>query len=320
MGKRTATVLGIAILLLWGGVMISFYLSGRIVGYLTGEFRTFAMLAGFGLCVLALFNLLTLRAKVGCGHDHDHGDDDGHGHDHDHVTPVIGVIPFLILVVPLVAAARMSPDQFSDRVVKNKGLYSIVDASKATVGKSAALERPATATVPDAPSDPPVSMDDVGAPADSGAGADAVAEAVPEEEEWEEYTLADLEAQVEKTEEGHFLLTVPQLFYTAGDEELQRVVQDVTVEAVAQVMPEKVNNPDGTRLRVFRLFVECCAADARPLSIPVEFGEAPPKYQEMGWVKVIGKMTYVEEDGITVPLLNVERMEETEPPEDAFMF
>jgi uncharacterized membrane protein YcgQ (UPF0703/DUF1980 family) len=316
MGKRTATMVGIAILLLWGGMMIAFYMSGRIVGYLTGEFRTFALLAGFGLCVLALFNLLTLRAKVGCGHDHDHGDEEGH--DHDHVTPVIGLIPFLILVVPLVAAAKMSPDQFSERVVMNKGLYSIVDASKSTVGKSAALERPASVAAMDAPLDEeiPDAVESSAPVAESGAGADTAVE----EEEWEEYTLADLEARVEKTEEGNFLLTVPQLFYTAGDEELQRVVQEVTVEAVAQVMPEKVNNPNGSRLRVFRLFVECCAADARPLSIPVEFGKAPPEYQEMGWVRVIGKMSYVEEDGITVPVLNVERMEETDPPEDAFMF
>ncbi|MEM7146779.1 MAG: DUF1980 domain-containing protein [Verrucomicrobiota bacterium] len=318
MRKRLATLVGIAILLLWGGVMIAFYVSGRIVVYLTGEFRTFALLAGFGLVVLALFNLLTMRANVGDGHHHDHDHDHDHGDDddHDHVTPALGVVPLLILIVPLVAAARLSPDAFSERVVMNKGLYDIVDASSATVGKSVALERPA----------PPVdgsSEPDGGVDVDEGVGSGAngeMADGAPAEEEWEEYTLADLEAQVEKTADGNFLLTVPQLFYTAGDEELQRVVETVKVEAVAQVMPEKVNNPDGTRLRIFRLFVECCAADARPLSIPAEFGAEPPEYQEMGWVKVVGTMSYVEEDGITVPLLMVESMEETEEPEDAFMF
>ncbi|MEM8956060.1 MAG: DUF1980 domain-containing protein [Verrucomicrobiota bacterium] len=311
MRKRLATLIGIAILLLWGVMMIAFYVSGRIVVYLTGEFRTFALLAGLGLVVLGLFNLLTMRANVGSGHHHDHDHDHDHHHDHDHdddhdhVTPAIGLVPLLILVVPLVVAARISPDEFSERVVMNKGLYDILDASSATVGKSVALERSTS------PVDAPEAADGV-----------EMAEEAPggEEEEWEEYTLADLEAQVDRTPEGNFLLTVPQLFYTAGDEELQRVVETVTVEAVAQVMPEKVNNPDGTRLRIFRLFVECCAADARPLSIPAEFGQEPPTYEEMGWVKVVGTMSYVEEDGITVPLLMVESMEETEAPEDAFMF
>ena len=159
------------------------------------------------------------------------------------------------------------------------------------------------------------------APDAPGAGGDAPADAAAEvEDEWGEYTLADLEAQVDKSEDGNFMLTVPQLFYTAGDEELQRVLEGLAVETVAQVMPEKVNNDDGHRLRVFRLFIECCAADARPLSIPIDFGEPAPEYQEMGWVKVVGKMKYVDEDGITVPLLTVDAMNTVEPPEDAFMY
>ncbi len=34
----------------------------------------------------------------------------------------------------------------------------------------------------------------------------------------------------------------------------------------------------------------------------------------MGWVKVTGKMIYALEDGMTVPVLEVESMEETAPP------
>ena len=81
-------------------------------------------------------------------------------------------------------------------------------------------------------------------------------------------------------------------------------------------MPETINNPDGTRLRIFRLFIECCAAGARSLSIPIEFREEPPGYEEMGWVKVVGKMHYSKEGEEIVPVINVETREPTAEPID----
>ena len=132
--------------------------------------------------------------------------------------------------------------------------------------------------------------------------------------------MEDLERMVPKNSEGKFLLDVPQIFYTAGDEELMTVMEGIPVETVAQVMEETLNNPTGTRLKLFRLFIECCAADARPLSIPIDFGKAPPEFEELGWVKVIGKLHYANEDGDVIPLLQVESMEPTAEPMDMMMY
>src|SRR5215212_2549974 len=72
------------LLLLWGGVLLYFYASGRIVHYLTsdGLFRPMALWGGIGMVVLGLYNLATMGAKEAdcCEHEHDHG----HVHDHDH--------------------------------------------------------------------------------------------------------------------------------------------------------------------------------------------------------------------------------------------
>jgi hypothetical protein len=87
-----------------------------------------------------------------------------------------------------------------------------------------------------------------------------------ETQSYGKFSLADLEAQVPKSKEGNFILEVPEIYYTAGDAEVQRVITGQSVETVAQVLPEKVNNPDGHRLRIFRLLVQCCAADARRTS------------------------------------------------------
>jgi hypothetical protein len=90
------------LLLLWGGVMLYFYVGGRIVHYLPpdGIFRPMALWGGIGMVVLALYNLATIGAKEAdcCEHDHEHdhghdhahkdgscGHDHGHSHDHGHV-------------------------------------------------------------------------------------------------------------------------------------------------------------------------------------------------------------------------------------------
>ena len=155
---------------------------------------------------------------------------------------------------------------------------------------------------------------------DKTASADKPAAKKTTEPGWDEFTLADLKKMVPQSSEGNFLLDVPQIFYTAGDDELMKVMEGISVETTAQVMPETSNNPKKTRLRAFRLFIECCAADARPLSIPIEFGKAPPKYKEMGWYKIFGKLHFSRENDEVVPLLNIEKIVETVEPEDGAMF
>lgn len=308
-----AHYIGTAILLVWGTTMVYFYASGRISVYLAPEFRIYSLVAGLGLCVLGLFNILTGKEPVSCGHDH--GGDDGHDHDHDHGSG-LSVVSLILLLVPLLVAARISPDNFSAQAIINKGAYTPNYVAKPIKdqfdlrAKQEDLEVMAVA-------DPGAATEPI---ADLGAGPEPQAEPKKEEAGYGEYTLADLEAQVDKSAEGNYLLTIPQLFYTGGDEELQRVLKGLPIETTGQVMAEKVNNEGESRLRIFRLFIECCAADARPLSIPIEFGKKAPEYEEMGWIKVIGTMNYVEEEGMTVPVLEVKTMEPASPPEDEMIF
>ncbi len=134
------------------------------------------------------------------------------------------------------------------------------------------------------------------------------------------FTLADLEAQVPKSPEGNFILEVTELYYTAGDKEVQAVLTGQPVETIGQILPEKVNNEKGTRVRLFRMLVQCCAADARPYSIPVEFGKAPPQFKDMSWVKVVGKMSFKTENNQTVPVLEATSITETAAPENQMIY
>ena len=410
-------LISVAMLLLWGGVLIYFYTSGRLINYLPpdGIFRPMVLVAGLGLGVLGLFNLLTMGAEdpgceghdhghddhdpdqKDCGHDHSHksgdcGHDHGHEHkhehgtcDHDHVHDescghehhhhepakkegccghehghthdhahahsheghAHGILEesswpgriavLLILAAPLSWAALATPDRYSPNAVVNKGLYdpNYADTSRAeqfslqnkpkTVPKTETAVPAVTASVT---TDKSATTPPPGVNAASAAMADGTKKVNEKDipppaqasKSYGTFTLEDLKAQVPQSKDGNFILEVPELYYTGGDVEVQKVITGQMVETVAQILPEKVNNADGHRLRIFRMLVQCCAADARPYSVPVDFGKKAPEFKDMTWVKVVGKMSYKKEGDQTVPIIEATKVEETTAPDNAMIY
>lgn len=229
------------------------------------------------------------------------------------------------MIVPITVGAIYTPDAYSAAAVKNKGLYNPVDAEASPLREQFSIRK-------EKPALPPALAAAEAARQGADTPAGAIAQAPPLEEGqpgadpqaqaqtnvYGAFTLEDLKQQVEQSPEGNFMLSVPEIAFTVGDTEVENVLGGQPVETVAQIMPEKLNNPNGTRARIFRLFVQCCMADARPLSVPVEFGKEPPAFREMGWVKIVGSIEYVVEGGKRVPLLNAKAMEETEAPKNPY--
>lgn len=280
-----------------------------------------------------------------CGHEHGH-----HHHQHKHV--VVGhqhaeeghahgileesswpgrIAVLLILAAPLSWAALSTPDRYSPNAVVNKGLYdpNYNDTSRAeqfslqNKPKTAAPAVTASVTTEKPASTPPPGV--AAASAAMADGTKTVSEKdlpkpAQESKSYGSFTLEDLKAQVPQSKEGNFILEVPELYYTGGDVEVQKVLTGQMVETVAQILPEKVNNADGHRLRIFRMLVQCCAADARPYSVPVDFGKKAPEYKDMTWVKVVGKMNYKKEGDQTVPIIEATKVEETTAPDNAMIY
>jgi hypothetical protein len=278
---------------------------------------------------------------VGCGHDHAHdhsscGHNHAHGHHahghHAHEHHGHGILEesgwlgrigaILVLIAPLSWAAFHTPDRYSANAVMNKGLYN-PNYSDQTNADKFALRTDKPATTRTAPAPTPLPAQPL-PPPDQYKKAENITKASPpppdKAQSFGSFTLEDLKKQVPQSKEGNFILEVPEIYYTAGDLEVQNVIQGQGVETVAQVLPEKVNNENGHRLRVFRLMVQCCAADARPYSVPVDFGKKAPDFKEMSWVKVIGKMTYKKEGDQTVPVIEATSIEETAAPADAMIY
>ena len=292
------------------------------------------------------------------GHHHHEEDEEfpaAHGHGIIEESGLIGrVIAVTILAVPITYAAVYSPDEFkSISTLENKGAYAQSykkdalaskfelkksDADSKTVAAAPATQQAAAASkkenVPpvqksDVSTQPPAATTASSTPPAATAPAPAAGSTPPapatkaddgaKAKSYGSFTLADLKAQVPQSPEGNFVLEVPELYYTAGDKEVQSVLTGQPVETTAQVIPEK-GNTDGKRVRIFRLLIQCCAADARPYSVPVEFEKEAPKFKEMSWVKVVGKMTYRQENGQTVPVLLASKMTETAEPDNKMVY
>ncbi|HRQ87374.1 MAG TPA: hypothetical protein PLA50_01150, partial [Bacteroidia bacterium] len=253
-----------------------------------------------------------------CGHDHhDHEDDEeSHIHTHDHEETASGLFfSLVVLILPLLVATAYSRDRFSSEYLAKWGKIERQMMQMRIAERRGSA--PANSTTSP---DNPYTQAGIDAAAGKAGDPSATAGSDNASQAWGTFTLEDLKKMVPQNEKGEFLLDVPQIFYTAGDKELMQVMEGIPVETTAQLMAETLHNPDNTRLKAFRLFIECCAADARPLSIPIDFGKAPPEYTEMGWYKIYGKLHYSHENEEIIPLLQIERIEATSEPTDGLLF
>ena len=322
--RRFLLFLEMAVLLLWSVMMVWFYASGRINSYLIGEgtFRIQVLVGGLILAVLGFFNWQMRAVPETCGHDHAPGEDCGHDHDHqthlaegghghahvhgptcnhDHSpepssspdfsspptsphshegTPGGRGMALALLALSVTGAVALTPDEFSDQYKRN-----MLSAYASQTGNQPAASDEHRLT-PE------------GSPAAAGG-----------------MTLAVVEKYQPRNKAGNFELDVMQLYYSGSDPEYAKVMKGQGVETVGQVVKDTAN-PGPGRWRVFVLQMTCCAADARPYSLPVEFEGAGPALQEMGWYRLTGKIDYMEEKGVTTAVLKASASEATLRPKE----
>lgn len=270
------------VLIMIGAVLVYFVASGRIDGrnpqvpYVTGWFKGLALCGGLGLIVMGVFNWITSRREVDCGHDH--GGDSAGPHLHTHEGGVAGrALTLLVLSGSVAAAAMLTPDQFSRHFLQNKGNAAASDANSAERFKQA---------------NPEIAK----ASAQSGG-----------------LTLEKIKEYIKPDKNGNFPISVVNLHYMGGDPEYAAVMEGQPVETTGQVVKDELN-PGPGNLRVFTMQVTCCAADARPYSIPVLFDGPAPDYVEMGWYNVTGKIAFTRERGMKIAVLKASALQATIRP------
>lgn len=283
--KRLLTTLT---LLVWGGLLVWFWLSGRIASYLHPHFHSYVAIAGVWLLVLVPLWWWASAKSVshGCGSCgcHDHGNDQ----ENNSISWGQGMI-YLILLVPVLAAAFVSPSHFGEAAVMNRGIISDLSALPNFHLQGASSWEDA----------PLVGEGDL-----------------PDVESWPEGQEEGVE-YFTRGEDGAIQLETMDLLFAATEPSMQEEFDGQRVAIIGQYIPPRGEKAEGFDL--VRMFVVCCAADARPLGIKVV---APGVIQipRMGWVRITGIAKFPLIDGRVEPLLEMDKIEEIEAPRETFLY
>ena len=286
MNKLFTRWLPCATLATWSAILIGFFVTGRVRDLLAPEFRLGVLVAGLVMAAMALVFLLfpadaSCCSSANCGHS---------------LSRLTSgkVLTFLILLLPITTAAMFSPESFSSNVVKNRGV--ITDASAlAGRGRSG----------PPAPAELPLPTNE---PAPPVAAATATTTAPPIPGDY-----------LQRAADGTILVEVLDLLYAAQDNALRKDFEGKAVQLIGQLMPETANNANGKRFKAVRMFMTCCAADARPVATLVE-AETKPPMPEMAWVKITGTSTFPIENGRRIAVLKADKVEATKPPDESMLY
>ena len=282
MMKRVLTLIT---LLLWGGTLVYFWLSARIASYLHPQFHAYVLSAGLGLLILsALWWWASRETDAGC---HDCGCHEEHGDEPRSRISAGAAFAFVVLLLPVSAAAFISPGQFGEAVVMNRGI--VTDISQLPSAEM-----------------PGGNWDDAPEWDDSVDGVDA---SWPEgQEEGVEYFT--------RTPDGAIQVETLDLLFAAEEPGLREEFENQRVSIIGQYVPPRGGEEGGFDL--VRMFMVCCAADARPLGIKVT-GESV-SVPRMGWVRITGIARFEENGGVIEPSLELEKIEEVEAPRESLLY
>jgi uncharacterized repeat protein (TIGR03943 family) len=266
-------------LLVWGSVLCYFYFSGRMESYLHPTFYGFVLASGIVLVVLGLLAFFFSDSEF-CACD-----------DPDCPDPVAGgpairaLLVWSILVIPLLWSATASPGQFGATAIFNRGLVESLD-------QLPGARNTREPVFPTAHSDAP----------------------------WAGDPSMDFESYLSRTDEGLIKAETIDLLFAAEEPPIRPDFENQNIEIIGQFLPDR-NRSAGRddRFQLVRIFIMCCAADGRPIGVPVQ-GTVPPDLPEMSWLKIKGKATFPIQGGRVVPLVEAYSVEEIDPPRQTFIY
>lgn len=112
-----------------------------------------------------------------------------------------------------------------------------------------------------------------------------------------------------RTATGDIPLGLEQVFQLASQpDDVRTVIESARIETVGQIVRDPA---DPTRWRLSRLLITCCAADARAVSVALEFKGDPSHWQALGWYRTVGRIAL---DSDRLPIFKVESVAPIEPP------
>jgi len=291
----------------WSAVILTFEANGKVKALLAPQFRVYALIAGIVLGLMAII-FLFVRTDTSCCSSAECG--------HSLSKRASGrILTFLILLLPLTVAATFSPTTFGRTAIENRGITDDVTKLGIKDRKVAAPPDFALPTkTPDANATSVAATSSSNTPPAPAPATTTVASST--QPPASEPAASDY---LTRTPEGNIVAEVLDLLYAAQDTVLRKDFEGKRVELIGQLMPDKTSAEQSKRFKAVRMFMTCCAADARPIATLVE-ADKLPEFAEMTWIKITGTPSFPMENGRRVSVLKAERVEKTEPPEEAMLY
>jgi uncharacterized repeat protein (TIGR03943 family) len=290
-----------------GGVLIAFFINGRIDQYLHPAFRLWELAGGIGFCVAGAVYLVTKRSMDCCV--------DGQCIHSNPRSPVRGMLALGIITIPLIAGTVFSKDSYDQQAILNRGFVQDVSGLPVRNVAQDAKTEAKDANQPAIPSaalggdqdensiEPPLPQDG------SGNGNTVSQNSTGQDSQ------TDAEQYLPKAPDGNIALEVSDLLYSQTEESLRKMFSGKTVEVIGQYLA----GSDKSQFKIVRMFIVCCAADARPISVPVK-AAGPVSVADMSWVKVIGQPQFVKNGDKTTVMLKAAQVVPTDPPAEAMLY
>jgi uncharacterized repeat protein (TIGR03943 family) len=303
MRARASSLLNGLTLVGIGIVLLDFFFTGRVDQYLHPQFRPFTLVAGIIFCVIGLVYAAAKPSARCCV--------EGECVHENATNPFRSVIAILVLFAPLVAGVALSKDSYDQQAVLNRGFVQDITklpvrANTVGAGTQAiqAIPSEALGAAKDAAVSEPLPQD---TPPASGNN-DSANPAAPDS--------GDGSAQyLPKAPDGNVALEVTDLLYAEQEEGLRKIVGGKTIEVIGQYLP----GADTKQFKLVRMFIVCCAADARPVALPVE-AAGQVNASEMGWIRVSGKATFTQSGDRTHVVMKADKVESVDPPAEAMLY
>jgi uncharacterized repeat protein (TIGR03943 family) len=291
-----------------GGVLISFCLNGRIDQYLHPLFRPWVLVGGIAFCVTGTIYLLAKKSMNCCL--------DGECVHTNRQSSIRAAVALGVIVMPLAAGAFLSKDAYDKQAVLNRGF--VQDVSKlpirnATYQNNQSIPPGALGADQDerASAEPPLPQNQ-----EAATPPKTLAKSTNSAEQNQANVDEGSEQFLPRAADGNVMLEVTDLLYGENEDSLRKEFRGKTVEVIGQYLP----GTKGNEFKIVRMLIVCCAADARPIAVPVQM-EKPVSIADMSWVKVTGVPEYQENGTAKAKVtLKAVQVEPTDPPQDAMLY
>ena len=296
--KTLSRYLSVTALFAWGTLMLYFDLSGRLTSYVAPFLKPLVVLSG--LFLLAIGVCILIGGRQTALSTTEDGSRELYAPGRVRFTKWLA---FALLVLPVWVAAGVSKDRYGASAILNKGVSDTLSpgyAGKSTLAAAAA----ANANTPPQPAnvEPPLP----GAtplPPDAGSPLDAA-------------------QYLKKTADGNIIAEVTDLLFAAEDDSMRPLFENRTVELIGQYLP--VKDASDKRFQIVRMFMVCCAADARPIAVsvlpPVKADLKAKSPVEMAWTRVLGTVEFPLENGRRIPIIHAQTVTPCDPPSEAMLY